>query len=102
MYRNKPEKVLLAWSGGKDSMLALHVLQADPHYETVALLTTLAQEYRRISHHGVRERLLEQQAATLGLPLEHSITHKSVPVDSGRADVTQVIENTGPICPVGI
>ncbi|EAR21670.1 hypothetical protein NB231_02848 [Nitrococcus mobilis Nb-231] len=70
MHHNEPAKVLLAWSGGKDSMLALHALQTDPRYEVVALLTTLVQEYRRISHHGVREPLLEQQAAALGLPLE--------------------------------
>lgn len=70
MTGNNPQKVLLAWSGGKDSMLALHALQADPCYEVVALLTTLAQEYRRVSHHGVRERLLEQQADTLGIALQ--------------------------------
>lgn len=70
MHRSEPEKVLLAWSGGKDSMLALHALQADPRYEVVGLLTTLAHDYRRISHHGVRESLLEQQTAALGLSLE--------------------------------
>lgn len=70
MHRSGPEKVLLAWSGGKDSMLALHALQADPGYEVAGLLTTIADDYRRISHHGVRERLLEQQTDALGLPLE--------------------------------
>ena len=69
MAGSDPQKVLLAWSGGKDSMLALHALQADPRYEVVALLTTMAQAYRRVSHHGVRESLLEQQAETLGIAL---------------------------------
>lgn len=65
-----PQKIILAWSGGKDSMLALHTLRADARYEIVALLTTVAQEYRRVSHHGVRESLLEQQAAALDIPLQ--------------------------------
>lgn len=65
-----PQKVVLAWSGGKDSMLALHALQADIRYEVVGLLTTVATDYRRVSHHGVRERLLEQQAAALGIALQ--------------------------------
>lgn len=66
-----PDKtpVLFFWSGGKDSMLALHELLATNRYEVVALLTTVASEFLRISHHGVREELLEQQAAALGLPL---------------------------------
>jgi uncharacterized protein (TIGR00290 family) len=61
--------VLFSWSGGKDSMLALDELLADGGYEVVALLTTVSKEFRRVSHHGVREELLEQQAAALGLPL---------------------------------
>jgi uncharacterized protein (TIGR00290 family) len=64
------EKVVLSWSGGKDSALALHELQRTGRYEVVSLLTTLAQEYDRVSHHGVRSELLERQAVALGIPLE--------------------------------
>ena len=65
---NKP-KAIMNWSGGKDSALALHaVLQAD-EYEVVGLLTTVSEAYGRISMHGVREELLDQQAAAIGLPL---------------------------------
>ena len=35
----------------------------------VALITSIAKEYERISHHGVRETLLEAQADAIGLPL---------------------------------
>jgi Diphthamide synthase len=35
-----------------------------------ALLTTVTESYDRISMHGVRRALLEQQAAALGLPLD--------------------------------
>jgi uncharacterized protein (TIGR00290 family) len=62
--------VLMSWSGGKDSALALHELRRCGEYEVVALLTTVAEEYRRISHHGVREELLERQAEAVGVPLE--------------------------------
>ncbi|MHB1423732.1 MAG: Dph6-related ATP pyrophosphatase [Gemmataceae bacterium] len=64
------EKVVLSWSGGKDSAMALHELRRDPCYEVVSLLTTVAAEYDRVSHHGVRARLLETQAAAVGLPLQ--------------------------------
>jgi uncharacterized protein (TIGR00290 family) len=61
--------VVLAWSGGKDSALALARLRADPRYHVVALLTTVTREYDRISMHGVRRSVLEAQAHALGLPL---------------------------------
>lgn len=59
----------MAWSGGKDSSLALHRVLSQGTYEVVALLTTISSEFRRISMHGVREELLEQQAQALGIPL---------------------------------
>lgn len=64
------QKVLFTWSGGKDSAIALYELKRDRDYEISALLTTVTEDYGRISMHGVRTVLLEQQAASLGLPLE--------------------------------
>ncbi len=64
------ECVLFCWSGGKDSCLALHKLRRDERYEIAALITTVTEDYDRISMHGVRRELLERQAAALGLPLE--------------------------------
>lgn len=66
---NHPARIIVSWSGGKDSALALYELLADHRYEVVALLTSVAQSYRRISHHGVREELLVKQAEAIGLPL---------------------------------
>lgn len=62
--------VVMSWSGGKDSALALHELRKTGEYEVVALMTSVSEEYRRISHHGVREDLLELQAEAIGIPLE--------------------------------
>lgn len=67
------EKLVMAWSGGKDSAVALEALQRDPAYEVVGLLTTITGEYERISMHGVRVALLEAQAEALGLAL-HKVT----------------------------
>jgi len=65
-----PTPILFSWSGGKDSALALHALLQQPEWEVVALLTTVSGEYRRVSHHGVREELLDLQAEAIGLPLD--------------------------------
>ena len=63
------EDILFCWSGGKDSAMALHALRAAHGYRVTALLTTVTEEYDRISMHGVRRVLLERQAESLGLPL---------------------------------
>ena len=64
------EPVVLSWSGGKDSALALSRLRADPRIEVAGLLTTVTAEYDRVSIHGVRRTLLHSQAEALGLPLQ--------------------------------
>ena len=68
-----PEPIVLAWSGGKDSAVALERLRADPAVEVVALLTTITGEYDRISIHGVRRALLHAQAAALGVPVAEAV-----------------------------
>ena len=72
----------MAWSGGKDSAMALAALLADPRYEVVALLTTVTREYDRVSVHGVRRSLLRAQAAALALPLEEAV----IPALASNAD----------------
>jgi uncharacterized protein (TIGR00290 family) len=57
--------------------MALHALLESGQYEIVSLLTTVSKQYERISHHGVREELLEQQAAALGIPLHKLYLHQA-------------------------
>ena len=64
-----PEPIVLSWSGGKDSSLALAALRADPRYEVVALQTSITRGYDRVSIHGVRRALVEAQAEAAALPL---------------------------------
>ncbi|MEX1186553.1 MAG: hypothetical protein WEA80_08170 [Gemmatimonadaceae bacterium] len=61
--------VILSWSGGKDSALALHALSQDEGVEVAGLLTSVTRDYDRVSVHGVRRSLLHEQARRLGLPL---------------------------------
>lgn len=84
-------KVLFAWSGGKDSAMALYELKKNRHYEVAALLTTVTEEYDRISMHGVRRTLLEQQAESLGLPLEKVSIAKGVSNDEYESKMTDVL-----------
>ena len=76
----KRQPVVVAWSGGKDSALALREIQRDARYRVAALVTTVTTEYDRISMHGVRRTLLRQQAESLGLPLEE------VPISPGASN----------------
>ena len=68
--RGSAEPVLMCWSGGKDSSLALHAVLQDPTLRVEALLTTVTEGYERISMHGVRCALLQDQANAIGLPLQ--------------------------------
>jgi uncharacterized protein (TIGR00290 family) len=60
--------VLVSWSGGKDSAVALHELQRDGR-EIAGLMTMVAGDADRVSVHGVPCDLVRRQAAALGLPL---------------------------------
>jgi uncharacterized protein (TIGR00290 family) len=70
------EKVIVAWSGGKDSAVALYEVLNSGSYEVLELLTTVTKDYDRISIHGVRRVLLEQQAKALRIPLEEMFITK--------------------------
>lgn len=59
----------LAWSGGKDSSLALWSMCEQEHRLPASLLTTVTAEYERVSMHGVRRELLRRQAELIGVPL---------------------------------
>jgi uncharacterized protein (TIGR00290 family) len=61
--------IIVSWSGGKDCLLALQALLADPAWHPVALLTTVNRHHDRIAMHGVRRAVLDAQARSLGLPL---------------------------------
>lgn len=65
----KKPKALFNWSSGKDSALALYKILNEDKFDVACLLTSINEEYQRISMHGVHVSLLEQQASSIGLPL---------------------------------
>ena len=77
--KTKKEQVVLSWSGGKDSAMAAYHLLASQKYEIAALLTTVTEDFDRISMHGVRRVLLEQQAESLAIPLHKILIPKDCP-----------------------
>jgi uncharacterized protein (TIGR00290 family) len=60
--------VVLSFSGGKDSVLALERLRADG-WDVRALLAAVVDDDATLAMHGVPERLVALQAASLGVPL---------------------------------
>jgi uncharacterized protein (TIGR00290 family) len=86
------KKVLFAWSGGKDSALALYELQKGNGQEVVGLLTTLTEEYDRISMHGVRSVLLGHQANSLGLPIAKVYIPKNSSNDECEAKIKEILQ----------
>lgn len=63
------EKALIAWSSGKDSAWALHRVRRQGVYEIAGALTTITENFDRVSMHGVRREILEAQRQAIGLPL---------------------------------
>ncbi|HEY8402499.1 MAG TPA: ATP-binding protein, partial [Cytophagaceae bacterium] len=63
------EKAIFCWSGGKDSTLALYKVLQENTIEVIGLLTTINKEHKRVSMHGIREELVEEQARQTGIPL---------------------------------
>ena len=84
-------KAIMNWSGGKDSSLCLYqVLQNNP-YEEIRLLTTVNQAFRRISMHGVRIELLEQQARSLGFSLTQLALPETVSMDEYSTQIRNLL-----------
>ena len=86
------EKVLFTWSGGKDSVLALYEIQKRDDQKVVALLTTVTEDYDRISMHGVRSILLEHQANSLGLPIEKVYISKNSSNEEYEVKMREVLQ----------
>ena len=85
------KKVIVSWSGGKDSALSLHEIQKNKDCEILALLTTVTEDYDRISMHGVRRVLLERQADLLGLNLEKMLISKDTTNEECESKMEEIL-----------
>jgi uncharacterized protein (TIGR00290 family) len=79
--------VVVSWSGGKDSCLALRELQRTPDVRVEALVSTVTRDFDRVSMHGVRRVLVERQAAVLGLPLHQVLISKGASNDEYETEM---------------
>ena len=61
-------KVIVSWSGGKDSCLACYRALEQSH-EVAYLVNFISREFRRVSFHGTRAQLISRQAQAIGIPL---------------------------------
>ncbi|MGM8216002.1 diphthine--ammonia ligase [Bacillaceae bacterium W0354] len=86
------KKVMVSFSSGKDSVLALHRLSQDPDVEIKYLFTTVSDEYNRISSHGVHEDLLDLQAEMLGFNLKKVYIKASTTNDEYERVMKQVMQ----------
>jgi uncharacterized protein (TIGR00290 family) len=91
-FNKMTEKVLFTWSGGKDSAMALYELKKSNGYEITGLLTTITEDYDRISMHGVRRALLEKQADFLCIPLEKVFISKQSSNEEYESRMRAVLE----------
>lgn len=64
------KKTMLSWSSGKDSAWSLLMLRQDPDIAVDGLFCTVNQKFDRVAMHAVRVQLLQQQADSIGLPLQ--------------------------------
>jgi uncharacterized protein (TIGR00290 family) len=88
------ENMLLYWSGGKDSVMALYEAKTNQlyrEYQVTSLLTTLTEGFDRISGHGVRRLLLEYQAECLGLNLHKTYIPKGAAMSKYEAVIEEAL-----------
>lgn len=83
-------KAIFNWSSGKDSALALYKILKDDQFEITSLLTSINQEFQRISMHGVPVSLLEKQAESLGFPL----IKMEIPKEPSMEDYQKIMSET--------
>lgn len=85
------EKVLMFWSGGKDSALALYELSQNPNVKVMGLITTLDREKNRVPFHGIPDTLVLEQAKLLKLPLQRIFLTENADDNEYVKEVGQIL-----------
>ena len=90
MVPDRVERVVLAWSSGKDAAFSLHVLR-EQGLEVVGLLTTVSDPAGRVAMHDVPLDLLRLQAEAVGLPLLEVRIPSPCPNEAYEAAMAQAL-----------
>lgn len=85
------KKALMNWSGGKDSALSLYHILQNKEYQVEHLLTSLNGSFKRVSMHGVREELLDQQAENIGIDLVKLRLAETVSMEEYHAKMAETM-----------
>lgn len=85
-------RAVVSWSSGKDSALALYETIRTGTLDVVGLLTTITEPFDRVSMHGVRREILEEQACAAGLPLYPVLIPSPCPNEVYERQMAQVVE----------
>jgi len=83
-------KTYFNWSSGKDASMALHKMLQSGKFEIDKLLTSINSHHDRVSMHGLRRELLEQQANEIGIPLATI----ELPEEPNMEDYNALMRNT--------
>lgn len=79
--------IIVSWSGGKDSALALHRLLDDRNYRVRGLFSTISSASGRLPVHEVKKRFIRRQAKEAGLPL----TEVVIPEGAGNEQYEEIM-----------
>lgn len=86
----KELKTYFNWSSGKDAALAFYYLKNNNSYCVDELITTVNAHHNRVSMHGLRRELLENQVQELGLPIRTI----ELPAEPSMGEYNQIMEQT--------
>lgn len=86
----RKKKIVLNWSGGKDSSITLQRLSKDESVSVDRLLVSLNKSTNRVSMHGVRKKLIERQSELLGIP----VTFMELPENASMDDYNRIMAET--------
>lgn len=63
------KEIVLFWSGGKDSALALFELMKISDLKVISLISMIGESTNTVAYHGISESLLVEQSKLIGIPL---------------------------------
>jgi len=86
------QAAIFNWSGGKDSALALYKVQQHKEIDIRYLLTSVNKHFDRVSMHGVRVELLQQQAQAMDIPLHQLLLPEMPTMEIYEKEVGQTLQ----------
>lgn len=87
----KKEKIIIFWSGGKDSALSLHKIKTENKFEIACIFTTLNIKTNHVNFHGLPDKILVEQAKLLNIPLQRVYLPENPTNDDYKKEVGKIL-----------